>query len=91
MIDLTKAAKEFAKYNSSPGIGGRNDLYESLITIQEQAFKAGALYGLEEGANYASEVSAASELPGSFSAGIMQSAALIASHLLEIIEKESDQ
>lgn len=36
-----KLAKEFANKNSSPGVQGRDDLYEILIHIQESAFIAG--------------------------------------------------
>jgi hypothetical protein len=38
---VEKLAKEWAERNSSPGIGGRDDTYEILITVQAQGFEAG--------------------------------------------------
>lgn len=38
---LEKLAKEWAEKNSSPGIEGRTDMYEILISIQEQSYIAG--------------------------------------------------
>lgn len=35
-------AKDWAERNSSPGIQGRDDLYEILIEVQAQGFEAGA-------------------------------------------------
>lgn len=41
MTKLEKRAKEWAEKNSSPGIEGRNELYEFLIEVQAQAYEAG--------------------------------------------------
>ncbi len=41
MTKLEKRAKEWAEFNSSPGIGGRDDFYEMLIEVQAQAYAAG--------------------------------------------------
>lgn len=40
---LEKMALDWAERNSSPGVGGRDDLYEILIAVQKQAYEAGFL------------------------------------------------
>jgi hypothetical protein len=44
---LEKMAKKWAEKNSSPGIEGRNELYEFLIEVQAQAYQSGFLKAKE--------------------------------------------